>query len=45
MVYIDFRFDIEEVEDASPKAGQAGKRWTSGFLLKASSLNSLVLQR
>ncbi|KAK9843841.1 hypothetical protein WJX81_008543 [Elliptochloris bilobata] len=40
VVYIDFRFDIEEVvEDADArKAGQAGKRWTSGFLLKASEI-------
>ena len=39
VVYIDFRFDIEEVEDANPKSS---KRWTSGFLLKAGFQGSLL---
>jgi len=43
VVYIDFRYDIEEVEDTDRKAGQPGRRCHTGFLVKVNGVPDLLL--
>jgi len=43
VVHIDFRFDIEEVEDTSSDRRASGKRHSTGFLVKASPAAAVLL--